>query len=199
MNEVKYMNGGETIINRITADGEQSVAAIRSDADRANAEVLAEAQKQALARKEELAAETDAKVAQIRTASKSRAELAARTALLRRRRAEIDKTAAALLDYLTGLGDNDYFNALYRLAAKLKGKSGELMLNQRDLQRLPGDFEAKLREAGLDARVSQSTADIPGGFILKSGDIEENMDLSAVIAERRDETEDLINRELFSE
>ena len=199
MNEVKYMNGGETIINRITADGEQSVAAIRSDADRANAEVLAEAQKQALARKEELAAETDAKVAQIRTASKSRAELAARTALLRRRRAEIDKTAAALLDYLTGLGDNDYFNALYRLAAKLKGKSGELMLNQRDLQRLPGDFEAKLREAGLDARVSQSTADIPGGFILKSGDIEENMDFSALLNARRDEIEDLINRGLFEQ
>ena len=199
MNEVKYMNGGETIINRIKADGEQSVAAIRSDADRANAEVLAEAQKQALARKEELAAETDAKVAQIRTASKSRAELAARTALLRRRRAEIDKTAAALLDYLTGLGDNDYFNALYRLAAKLKGKSGELMLNQRDLQRLPGDFEAKLREAGLDARVSQSTADIPGGFILKSGDIEENMDFSALLNARRDEIEDLINRGLFEQ
>ena len=199
MNEVKYMNGGETIINRNKADGEQSVAAIRSDADRANAEVLAEAQKQALARKEELAAETDAKVAQIRTASKSRAELAARTALLRRRRAEIDKTAAALLDYLTGLGDNDYFNALYRLAAKLKGKSGELMLNQRDLQRLPGDFEAKLREAGLDARVSQSTADIPGGFILKSGDIEENMDFSALLNARRDEIEDLINRGLFEQ
>ena len=159
----------------------------------------AEAQKQALARKEELAAETDAKVAQIRTASKSRAELAARTALLRRRRAEIDKTAAALLDYLTGLGDNDYFNALYRLAAKLKGKSGELMLNQRDLQRLPGDFEAKLREAGLDARVSQSTADIPGGFILKSGDIEENMDFSALLNARRDEIEDLINRGLFEQ
>ena len=199
MNEVKYMNGGETIINRIKADGEQNVAAIRSDADRANAAVLAEAQKQALARKEELAAETDAKVAQIRTASKSRAELAARTALLRRRRAEIDKTAAALLDYLTGLGDNDYFNALYRLAAKLKGKSGELMLNQRDLQRLPGDFEAKLREAGLDARVSQSTADIPGGFILKSGDIEENMDFSALLNARRDEIEDLINRGLFEQ
>ena len=199
MNEVKYMNGGETIINRITADGEQSVAAIRSDADRANAAVLAEAQKQALARKEELAAETDAKVAQIRTASKSRAELAARTALLRRRRAEIDTPAAALLDYLTGLGDNDYFNALYRLAAKLKGKSGELMLNQRDLQRLPGDFEAKLREAGLDARVSQSTADIPGGFILKSGDIEENMDFSALLNARRDEIEDLINRGLFEQ
>ena len=199
MNEVKYMNGGETIINRIKADGEQSIAAIRSDADRANAAVLAEAQKQALARKEELAAETDAKVAQIRTASKSRAELAARTALLRRRRAEIDKTAAALLDYLTGLGDNDYFNALYRLAAKLKGKSGELMLNQRDLQRLPGDFEAKLREAGLDARVSQSTADIPGGFILKSGDIEENMDFSALLNARRDEIEDLINRGLFEQ
>ncbi len=192
------MNGGETIINRIKADCDESVASIRLDAEKANAAVLAEAEKQAQLRRKEIADSTQQKIAQIQAASKSRSELAARTALLKQRRAEIDKTAGALLDYLTGLGDNDYFNALYRLAAQLRGKSGELLLNQKDLQRLPSDFENRVREAGLDARVSQTPADILGGFILKSGDIEENMDFAALLNARRDEIEDLINRDLFA-
>ncbi|SCX13222.1 ATP synthase E subunit [Ruminococcaceae bacterium P7] len=192
------MNGGETIINRIKADCDESVASIRLDAEKANAAVLAEAEKQAQLRGKEIADSTKQKIAQIQAASKSRSELAARTALLKQRRAEIDKTAGALLDYLTGLGDNDYFNALYRLAAQLRGKSGELLLNQKDLQRLPSDFENRVREAGLDARVSQTPADILGGFILKSGDIEENMDFAALLNARRDEIEDLINRDLFA-
>ena len=192
------MNGGETIINRIKADCDESVASIRLDAEKANAAVLAEAEKQAQLRRKEIADSTQQKIAQIQAASKSRSELAARTALLKQRRAEIDKTAGALLDYLTGLGDNDYFNALYRLAAQLRGKSGELLLNQKDLQRLPSDFENRVREAGLDARVSQTSADILGGFILKSGDIEENMDFAALLNARRDEIEDLINRDLFA-
>ena len=192
------MNGGETIINRIKADCDESVASIRLDAEKANAAVLAEAEKQAQLRRKEIADSTKQKIAQIQAASKSRSELAARTALLKQRRAEIDKTAGALLDYLTGLGDNDYFNALYRLAAQLRGKSGELLLNQKDLQRLTSDFENRVREAGLDARVSQTPADILGGFILKSGDIEENMDFAALLNARRDEIEDLINRDLFA-
>ena len=192
------MNGGETIINRIKADCDEIVASIRLDAEKANAAVLAEAEKQAQLRRKEIADSTQQKIAQIQAASKSRAELAARTALLKQRRAEIDKTADALLDYLTGLGDNDYFNAIYRLAAQLRGKSGELLLNQKDLQRLPSDFENRGREAGLDARVSQTPADILGGFILKSGDIEENMDFAALLNARRDEIEDLINRDLFA-
>ena len=192
------MNGGETIINRIKADCDESVASIRLDAEKANAAVLAEAEKQAQLRRKEIADSTQQKIAQIQAASKSRSELAARTALLKQRRAEIDKTAGALLDYLTGLGDNDYFNALYRLAAQLRGKSGELLLNQKDLQRRPSDFENRVREAGLDAHVSQTPADILGGFILKSGDIEENMDFAALLNARRDEIEDLINRDLFA-
>ena len=192
------MNGGETIINRIKADCDEIVASIRLDAEKTNAAVLAQAKKQAQLRELETADSTKQKIAQIQAASKSRAELAARTPLLKQRRAYIDKTAGALLDYLRGLGDNDYFNALYRLAAQLRGKSGELLLNQKDLQRLPSDFENRVREAGLDARVSQTPADILGGFILKSGDIEENMDFAALLNARRDEIEDLINRDLFA-
>ena len=192
------MNGGETIINRIKADCDESVASIRLDAEKANAAVLTEAEREAQLREKEIADKTQQRLRQIQAASKSRAELEVRNALLRRRRSEIDKTVGMLIDYLLQLGDNDYFNAIYKLAARLRGKSGELMLNQKDLQRLPSDFEAKIREAGLDATVSRNPADIPGGFILKSGDIEENMDFAALLNARRDEIEDLINRDLFA-
>ena len=193
------MNGGETIINRIKADCDESVASIRLDAEKANAAVLTEAEREAQLREKEIADKTQQRLRQIQAASKSRAELEVRNALLRRRRSEIDTTVGMLIDYLLQLGDNDYFNAIYKLAARLRGKSGELMLNQKDLQRLPSDFEAKIREAGLDATVSRNPADIPGGFILKSGDIEENMDFEAILRARRDEIEDLINRDLFEQ
>ena len=191
------MNGGETIINRINADGDAAVAAIKAEADKANAAVLAEAEKEAQRRAQAIADKTAQKCAQSKTASKSRCDLAVRSALLRQRRSEIDKTVDMLLDYLTNLDDSAYFDALYKLAAQLRGKSGVLSLNQKDLNRLPADFTDKVRAAGLDATVSDTPVDITGGFILKNGDIEENMDFRALISARRDEIEDFINRELF--
>ena len=191
------MNGGETIINRINADGDAAVAAIKAEADKANAAVLAEAEKEAQRRAQAIADKTAQKCAQSKTASKSRCDLAVRSALLRQRRSEIDKTVDMLLDYLTNLDDSAYFDALYQLAAQLRGKSGVLSLNQKDLNRLPADFTDKVRAAGLEATVSDTPVDITGGFILKNGDIEENMDFRALISARRDEIEDFINRELF--
>ena len=191
------MNGGETIINRINADGDAAVAAIKAEADKANAAVLAEAEQEAQRRAQVIADKAAQKCAQSKTASKSRCDLAVRSALLRQRRSEIDKTVAMLLDYLNNLDDNAYFDALYKLAAQLRGKTGVLSLNRKDLDRLPSDFTAKVRAAGLEATVSDTPADITGGFILKNGDIEENMDFRALINARRDEIEDFINRELF--
>ena len=119
--------------------------------------------------------------------------------LLKRRRIEIDKTVEGLEQYLLGLDDNEYFEAIYRLAAQLKGKSGAVLLNKKDLGRKPENFEKRLEAAGLEATVSPEPADISGGFILKNGDIEENMEFSAIISAKRDEIEDLINRELFAQ
>ena len=98
---------------------------------------------------------------------------------------------------LINLSDNEYFEAVYKLAASLSGAEGVVYLNDKDLKRVPSDFEAQLKKAGLNASLSKESVDIDGGFILKNGDIEENMSFSAIISARRDEIEDLINRELF--
>ena len=193
------MNGSDRILSRIKSDCDASVRAIeeqaRKDCDRIIAEAQHEADKQAAA----IAEQTARKHAQTDASAQSRAQLEKRNALLKRRRAEIDKTVDGLEAYLLGLNDCEYFEALYRLAAQLRGKSGEVLLNQKDLKRKPDNFEKRLQAAGLNATVSRTPADISGGFILKSGDVEENMEFAAIINAKRDEIEDLINRELFAQ
>ncbi len=192
------MNGSERILSRIRTDCDESVRKIETHAQHEHDRIIADAQHRADTQAAAVAEKTAQKRAQLETSSQSRAQLARRNALLKQRRKEIDTTVEELEAYLLGLGDNEYFEALYRLAAKLRGKSGELFLSKKDLKRLPENFTKRMAAAGVDASVSQTPADITGGFILKSGDVEENMEFAAIISAGRDEIEDLINRELFA-
>ncbi|MBQ5641619.1 MAG: V-type ATP synthase subunit E [Ruminococcus sp.] len=192
------MNGSERILSRIRTDCDESVRKIETHAQHEHDRIIADAQHRADTQAAAVAEKTAQKRAQLETSSQSRAQLARRNALLKQRRKEIDTTVEELEAYLLGLGDNEYFEALYRLAAKLRGKSGEIFLNKKDLKRLPMNFTKRMAAAGVDASVSQTPADITGGFILKCGDVEENMEFAAIISAGRDEIEDLINRELFA-
>lgn len=192
------MNGSERILSRIRTDCDESVRKIETHAQHEHDRIIADAQHRADTQAAAVAEKTAQKRAQLETSSQSRAQLARRNALLKQRRKEIDTTVEELEAYLLGLGDNEYFEALYRLAAKLRGKSGELFLSKKDLKRLPENFTERMAAAGVDASVSQTPADITGGFILKCGDVEENMEFAAIISSKRDEIEDLINRELFA-
>ena len=193
------MNGSDRILSRIKSDCDESVRAI---ADKARAEsdrIIAEAQHKADTDAAAIAEKAAQKCAQLSASAQSRAQLETRNTLLKQRRIEIDKTVEALERYLLGLNDNEYFEAIYRLAAQLKGKSGEVFLNQKDLSRKPENFEKRLQAAGLDATVSPVPAHIRGGFVLKNGDVEENMEFAAIISSKRDEIEDFINTELFAQ
>ncbi len=192
------MNGSERILSRIRTDCDESVRKIETHAQHEHDRIIADAQHRADTQAAAVAEKTAQKRAQLETSSQSRAQLARRNALLKQRRKEIDTTVEELEAYLLGLGDNEYFEAIYRLAAKLRGKSGEIFLNKKDLKRLPENFTKRMAAAGVDASVSQTPADITGGFILKCGDVEENMEFAAIISAGRDEIEDLINRELFA-
>ncbi len=193
------MSGRDVILDRIKSDCDESIKKIDADAEKVCEQIFSESKLQAEKAALEIAKKAELKVKQINASSKSRAELEIRNALLKKRRCEIDITVSKLLDYLLGLDDGEYFEIIYRLASKLGGNNGEILLNSKDIARLPSDFEEKLSKSGLNAVVCKTAADISGGFILKSGDIEENMDFAALISEKSDELEDLINRGLFSE
>lgn len=193
------MNGGDKILNRIKSDCDENVRAIESEAQNTCSQILADAKQQAEKSASDISEKAKIKLTQINASSKSRADLEVRNALLKRRRQEIDITLDKILDYLVNLSDNEYFDIIYKLCSKLGNMQGEIHLNSKDISRLPSDFEQKLAQNGINATVSKTPVNISGGFVLKCGDIEENMDFSALISAKRDEIEDLINRELFAQ
>ena len=192
------MNGEDKILNRIKSDCDDNIKAIEREAQAECDKILNNANLQIAENEKENSSKLLAKIAQINAGTKSKVELGIRNAILKKRREEIDITVDMVHNYLLELDDKDYFKALYKLAASLKGMDGVVYLNNKDLNRAPSDFVAQLKNVGLNASLSKDSIDIDGGFVLKNGDIEENMSFSAIISARRGEIEDLINRELFA-
>lgn len=191
------MSSGDKILNRISLDCDERISQIGAETNEKCAQIMAQAKLDADKISAEIADRAQSKVKQMQAASKSRCDLETRNAFLKRRREEIDKTYSEILNKMKNLPDEDYFELIYTFAKKLSGMSGVVLLNEKDMNRLPKDFLARLEECGVKAELSKMPCDIESGFILKCGDIEENMDFSAILSEKRDAIEDFINQELF--
>lgn len=191
------MSSGDKILNRISLDCDERISQIGAETDEKCAQIMAQAKLDADKISAEIADRAQSKVKQMQAASKSRCDLETRNAFLKRRREEIDKTYSEILNKMKNLPDEDYFELIYTFAKKLSGMSGVVLLNENDINRLPKDFLARIEECGVKAELSKTPCDIGSGFILKCGDIEENMDFSAILSEKRDAIEDFINQELF--
>lgn len=191
------MSSGDKILNRISLDCDERISKINAETDEKCAQIMAQAKLDADKISAEIADKAQSKVKQMQAASKSRCDLETRNAFLKRRREEIDKTYSEILNKMEYLPDEDYFELIYTFAKKLSGMSGVVLLNKKDMNRLPKNFLARLEECGVKAELSKAPCDIESGFILKCGDIEENMDFSAILSEKRDIIEDFINQELF--
>ena len=65
---------------------------------------------------------------------------------------------------------------------------------------MPKNFSLVLADHSIESTLSSVPEDsIDGGFVLKNGDIEENMSISSLIEEKREQLEDLIGSELFKD
>lgn len=191
------MSSGDKILNRISLDCDERISQIGAETDEKCAQIMAQAKLDADKISAEIADRAQSKVKQMQAASKSRCDLETRNAFLKRRREEIDKTYSEILNKMKNLPDEDYFELIYTFAKKLNEMSGVVLLNEKDMNRLPKNFLARLEKCGVKAELSKIPCDIESGFILKCGDIEENMDFSAILSEKRDAIEDFINQELF--
>jgi len=191
------LSSGDKILNRISLDCDERISQIGAETDEKCAQIMAQAKLDADKISAEIADRAQSKVKQMQAASKSRCDLETRNAFLKRRREEIDKTYSEILNKMKNLPDEDYFELIYTFAKKLNGMSGVVLLNKKDMNRLPKNFLARLEKCGVKAELSKIPCDIESGFILKCGDIEENMDFSAILSEKRDAIEDFINQELF--
>lgn len=113
----------------------------------------------------------------------------------------IEETVRKILEKLSGLPDGEYSEMLLRLAErKIHKGDGIIYFGNKDLARLPADFQEKLsllaKGVGGTVRISSIPADIENGFILEYGLISENCTFDAILESEKDGVYDIISREL---
>lgn len=113
----------------------------------------------------------------------------------------IEETVRKILERLSGLPDGEYSEMLLRLAGrKIHKGDGIIYFGNKDLARLPADFQEKLsllaKGVGGTVRISSTPADIENGFILEYGLISENCTFDAILESEKDSVYDIISREL---
>ena len=192
------MSKGEKIIAEIYHECDEKIAVINKENDAACDEIIEKAKAKAKEITENARFLVEEQSAKLLKAHQSKSELEKRNMLLKARRQEIDKAVDHVLEYMENLPDKVYFELIYSLAKTSDLKEGIVYFNSKDLKRVPKNLESRFAEKGISAKLSDTPNDtIESGCILKNGDIEENLSFSAVIAQRREEIEDLISKELF--
>ena len=191
------MTSSEKILAGIAEESKAQADKINSDAEKQAADIIAAAREEAESEAEKIKAEAEKKAELIISSGKSSAELLKRDTALNCRRGLIEKALNFVADTVNAYGDKDYFDFLLTLIKKekLNGK-GEVYLSVKDKARDTASFKSELEALGFT--LSDTFADINGGFILKYGDIQINGELSALIHEKRDVLTDELNKALFN-
>ena len=192
------MSGTQDMIARILADAEAEGARIEEQARSKAAALLQEAEEQAGESKRRAGEEAAKQAEDVVRSAKSAAELVRRNSLLEKRRQLIADALNGTVRDLAALPDEAYMSLLLRLSetAARKGE-GVLRLNARDLARQGTETLSRDLGEGRVIRLSEEPAAIDGGFLLEYGELEMNSSFSALVEEKRERLEDLLNRELF--
>lgn len=191
------MTSSEKILAGIAGEAKTEAEKITAEAEKQAAEITAAAKAEAETDAEKIRADAEKKAELIINSGKSSAELLKRDTALNCRRGLIEKALITVADTVNAYGDKEYFDFLLTLIKKekLNGK-GEVYLSVKDKARDIAAFKSEL--SALDLTLSDTFADINGGFILKYGDIQINGELSALIHEKRDVLTDELNKALFN-
>lgn len=195
------MSGLDKILSKILADaqaaGELELSAARNRA----AEILAADAAEAAEQVEKRISKAKSEAQALAERSESAAKLQTRRSLLQERNRIIDDVLGDVRLSVLSLPDQDYFKMLEHFVLSHAQKDpGMLILNKRDLARLPEGF-AELLSSELPAPVtiSDTPGDFDAGCVLIYGEVEYNGTLDALIYEKKDELRDLLNKELFAE
>ena len=190
------MTSSEKILAVITEEAQSTAREIISAAEKRAEEIISERAKEAEKEASEITAAAEKKAELIKSTGESSAQLILRDAALSKKRELIEKALNSVIVSINNYDDKTYFDRLLRLVKKnAMSGNGEMFLCARDLSRDKDGFAKSLKE--LSITLSDTPADINGGFILKYGDIIINCELSAVMREKRDEITDAVNTALF--
>lgn len=186
------MKGTEKIIAHIRADGDAEAKKIIDAASKQAEEKRAESFKAALSEYEKLMQAGTAECEDILSGSRRIAEMEAKKSVLSVKQEMISAAFDAAREEIVNMPRDKYTQFLARMAAEA-AVSGmeEIVLNARDKAEV-GKAVCKAANELLSAKgtpgkltVSEETADISGGVIVRFGGIETNCSIDALIRQRR--------------
>lgn len=186
------MKGTEKIIAHIRADGDAEAKKIIDAASKQAEEKRAESFKAALSEYEKLMQAGNAECEDILSGSRRIAEMEAKKSVLSVKQEMISAAFDAAREEIVNMPRDKYTQFLARMAAEAAAIGmEEIVLNARDKAEV-GKSVCKAANELLSAKgtpgkltVSEDTADISGGVIVRFGGIETNCSIDALIRQRR--------------
>ena len=186
------MKGTEKIIAHIRADGDAEAKKIIDAASKQAEEKRAESFKAALSEYEKLMQAGNAECEDILSGSRRIAEMEAKKSVLSVKQEMISAAFDAAREEIVNMPRDKYTQFLARMAAEAAASGmEEIVLNARDKAEV-GKSVCKAANELLSAKgtpgkltVSEDTAEISGGVIVRFGGIETNCSIDALIRQRR--------------
>ena len=197
------MAGLDVIINQINTSSKERIDEIQKNSDAECSKILDEAKALAQKKQKDIDERVKRNVQDIQDRADSTAQLKKRQALLACKQELIASMIEKSKKYFYEMPDTEYFSALVSVVEKYANNgNGEVYLSDKDLKRVPADFENKINEAakkkGGSLKISKETRDIKGGFILKYDAVEENCSIAALFDNSYEILVDKLQEVLFS-
>ena len=188
------MSGLDKIISRLEQDCEKECSEIETEALSRAHRILTDAEASTKEECNRILEDAEKEALLINKKAESSAMLAARRGMLEAKIAVIDETIEAAVKKLRTLDTESYFSVLAHLAKKyaLAG-AGVMYLSAEDKKRMPEKFRNMID--GIT--ISDDTANIQDGFILKYGDIEINCTFNSMLNAAREDLKATAGEILF--
>lgn len=204
------MAGIDNITKQILSDAQEKADAIIRDAQAKSEAVIASATRKAATSQRNAQADALTMKSDLAKRTESQVGLRRRQDLLKVRQELIEQIIDQAYQKLDGLDDGAYFDTIEKLAVRTahSNEKGSIVFNQKDLDRLPKNFEKQLnddiRGKGGSLEVSEEAAPIENGFILRYkdpesdfGGIEENCTFRTLISEKKEQLTDIVHSILW--
>ncbi|MFZ5354732.1 MAG: V-type ATP synthase subunit E [Bacillota bacterium] len=198
------MAGVEKIKEKIIKDSEDKAAEIIANAKAQAEDILKKAQSEAAHKADELVKKAEHEINEKKRIVNSMAELEIRNELLKTKQELIEKVFVSALDKLSSMDINEYKSLMKQMMVKaVETGEEEVILSEKDRKTLSESFVSEVN-AMLSAngklgalKLSNDTANIRGGFLLRSKGMEINNSFEALIKMHRDEIEPKVAELLF--
>jgi V/A-type H+-transporting ATPase subunit E len=178
------MNGIENISEKILADAREKAAQVLTEAQEEAGEIRAQGEKNAAKEAASLQSALEMRMAQDAEKARMAQDLAQRMRLQMEKQSLVTEVFERALDTLLHMPEEPYRDLLCSLAVRAAGDGlgGELMLNKTDRERYGKTVvEEANKKLSQPLVLSDDTAPIVGGVVIRRGQIEINSALDVIV------------------